>query len=145
MNINNLKQYGKLMQEIKLLNYDYNNTFDNNRYEYVTDTVSASDTEFPYIKRTLTIAGYAYDYTNEAEKKKIKNELLHKIKEKENKLSEIQGFINSIDDIIIRKIIEHRFINGYTWAKVGETIYGYPSPDVPYMSLKRYLEKMQNA
>lgn len=53
----------------------------------------------------------------------------------------IAGFVDSIPDPEIRKIIDRRYIHRQTWSKVNMKVYGYPDYSYSRIRLRRYFEK----
>ena len=87
----------------------------------VSDKVQESSKEFPYVQTTVKIEGY--DYAGEQKSRRLirqKKILLQQRKEQAEALElRITMYINSIPDSKIRRIIEYKYIEGYTWEKIG--------------------------
>lgn len=58
-----------------------------------------------------------------------------------NNINEIESFILTITDSHIRRIVNLRIINGFTWGKVAEKIGGGNSEDTVRMTFNRFMEK----
>ncbi len=88
----------------------------------VQDKVKASQQNYPYIQGSTTVTGYGS--ATALRKDKIlheKQRLLIARKEKAELLEmKITAYINSIDDSRIRRIMQYRYIEGYTWEKIGK-------------------------
>lgn len=94
-----LEQYLDICEEIAELKQDK-----------ITDVVRASSTEFPYILHTVTITG-----PEEAKAKRLGE--LGQLK------SQIETFIDSLDNSKERRVLYYRIKKGYPWrivaAKMG--------------------------
>lgn len=97
----------------------------------VCDTVSGSDAEFPYTKRTIKLYGTA---ASDAELLRRKEELIRK-------RNDIRNYIYGIPDTAIRLIFINRFIYGYSWDKVAMKLGGKNTKDSVRMACKRFLQK----
>lgn len=112
--------------------------------ESVTDKVKSSGNEFPYIDGFKKISGI--NLAAESRKKKVlikKEQLLRDRKEKAERAElKITEYINSVPDSRIRRIMQFRFIEGFTWEKIG----GIMSCDrtTAEKILNRYLNKDNN-
>lgn len=51
------------------------------------------------------------------------------------------AYISSVNDIHVQRIMELKFIDGYSWTKVAMTIGGKNTADSVRMACTRYLEK----
>ena len=69
-----------------------------------------------------------------------RDNLLHeKIAKAEKERNIILQYINSIDDSLIRLIIQYRYINLLTWTKVAYFVGGNNTPDGVRMLSDRYI------
>lgn len=88
----------------------------------ISDKVKASSKDFPYTEISLEIEGY--DYVMDAKSKRqiqMKQELLRQRKEQAEELElRITQYINSIKESKIRRMMEYKYIEGYTWEKIGQ-------------------------
>lgn len=131
-----LSQLRYLNKEIELLKEQ----IDNLDYNITTDTVKGSDTEYPYISRNIKITGVdIQDYERKA--KRLKRKLSRRVEELLDLLEEINEYIESIDDSLIRQIIILRYIKGLTWDQVAVHIGGGNTADSVRMALNRFLER----
>lgn len=131
-----LSQLRYLNKEIELLKEQ----IDNLDYNITTDTVKGSDTEYPYISRNIKITGVdIQDYERKA--KRLKRKLSRRVEELLDLLEEINEYIESIDDSLIRQIIILRYINGLTWDQVAVHIGGGNTADSVRMASNRFLER----
>ncbi|MCI8404068.1 MAG: hypothetical protein HFE49_04115 [Clostridia bacterium] len=91
----------------------------------VHDTVTGSDSEFPYIRHVMSVSG-----VTETENNKRDMMLIRKL---ECKKREIEAFIHSIPDSVMRRIFTYRYIDGivrpsWQWIafKIGHYDESYP-------------------
>ena len=124
MTLTELKQYRSICAELKELESEIHKN-------KVTDTVSGSDTEFPYIKHSILISGIAAGNKN----------ILEKHRELWDRKLEIESFINNIPDITTMRIFRKKFIEGKSWQQVAYEIGGSNTKDGVRMICKRYLNK----
>ncbi len=80
----------------------------------VTDVVVGSDVEYPYLKRSITIAG-----TNDKRIKQLKRRLTRKLNELITAKEEMLEYISTVKDSEIRQILILRYIDGLTWPQVA--------------------------
>lgn len=87
----------------------------------VSDKVQASSKDFPYVQTTVKIEGYDYVGDQKSRKQlRKKRILLQQRKEQAEALElRITQYINSISDSGIRRMIDYKYIEGYTWEKIG--------------------------
>ena len=88
----------------------------------VSDKVQASSKEFPYVQTTVKIEGI--DFAGNQRNKRLimqKRLLLQQRKDYAEELElRITRYINSISDSGIRRMIDYKYIDGYTWEKIGD-------------------------
>lgn len=119
-----LDQLDDLREEIKELERKVE-SLRQKKIEATYDKVKASYKDFPYIQGNATIYGYDTKM-DEARYKEIerKLELIAARKSKVEKEEEkITRFINSVQESRVRRIMEYRYIEGYTWKKIGEIMH----------------------
>ncbi len=108
--------------------------------ETITDKVRASGSEFPYINGYKRVSGISM--SSEERKKKMlrqKQQLLNDRKTKaEHEELKITEYINSVQDSRVRRIMQYRYIDGYTWDRIGE-IMNYDK-SYPQKLLSKYLD-----
>lgn len=132
MNKNQLRQLRHLKSEIRLLKQQ----IDNLESEIVTDRVRGSDVEHPYIEKTYIIRGLAYD---RRKIKRLKEKLQRRVDDLIDLVVEINEYIETIDDSLLRQIITLRHVNGLTWDQVAASIGGGNTADGVRMIHDRYL------
>ena len=91
----------------------------------VTDKVQASAKEFPYQETHVTIQGYSYELDPQSRKQKKEKERLLRIRRQQASELELKitEYINTITDSEIRRMMEYRYIEGYTWEEIGRIIH----------------------
>ena len=134
MNKNQLRQLRHLKSEIRLLKQQ----IDNLESEIVTDRVRGSDVEHPYIERTYIIRGLAYD---RRKIKRLKEKLQRRVDDLIDLVVEINEYIETIDDSLLRQIITLRHVNGLTWDQVAASIGGGNTADGVRMIHDRFLKR----
>ena len=87
-------------------------------YEYVTDSVKGSSKHFPFVEHSIMITG-ADVKGHDRKARRLKAQLERRKEELLDKRVEIEEFINTIDDSLIRQMIALRYINGYEWEQVA--------------------------
>ena len=135
-----LKQYRGLLVEINELERQID---DIKRKSLVTDTVTSSDADSPYLNHCIKIKGIDVDRKAELLKKQ---EQLTISKNKAFKMqNEIEQFIDSIeDDTYIRNILRMKYIEGKSWLNIAMR-YGFVDEAVPRMKVKRFLKKLKKS
>ena len=134
MNKDQLRQLRHLKSEIRLLKQQ----IDNLESEIVTDRVRGSDVEHPYIERTYIIRGLAYD---RRKIKRLKEKLQRRVDDLIDLVVEINEYIETIDDSLLRQIITLRHVNGLTWDQVAASIGGGNTADSVRMIHDRFLKR----
>ena len=115
-----LEQLGNLREEISEIEYKIAR-LSNKGSRIVSDKVQASSKEFPYVQTTVKIEGidYAGDQKNRRQIMQ-KRLLLQQRKTQAEELElRITQYINSISDSGIRRMIDYRYIEGFTWERIG--------------------------
>lgn len=124
MNISVLNEYVRLQDELtdivrrKNKHEEELKKLENN---IVEDSVKGSTTEAPYIETRVHIEGVA-DRGAVFRKRLAINKLRQQMENKEadilEKQSEVEEFLDSVDDCQIRQIIRYRFFDELTWGQV---------------------------
>jgi len=122
LTIKELKQYQGLQNEIRSLEH---------RKNVVTDTVSGSSPEHPYIQGPRTVKGVTEKYQAQLQKAYTRSY---------SELLKLNEFIDSIPDAQLREIFRYRFVDGYTWTKTAMLIGGGNTAECLIMKAKRYLK-----
>lgn len=87
----------------------------------VSDKVQASSKDFPYVQTTVKIEGYDYVGDQKSRKQLRKKRILLRQRKEQAEALELRitQYINSISDSGIRRMIDYKYIEGYTWEKIG--------------------------
>ena len=104
-----LEQYESIKEEIKELKAE----IDRRKNMLLTDTVSGSSSDFPYTKHTITIKGLEYGIDLYSKR------LDAKIKELDEERLEVEKWLGTVEDSLIRRIIRLRYIEHMTWQQVA--------------------------
>ena len=80
------------------------------RMPKLVDRVQASDDEFPYLARTVTISG-------------IDTKRLLQLRRRraylKRRRAEVEGFVDGLEDRYMQRAIWLRYITGATWIQIG--------------------------
>lgn len=130
-----LRQLRWLKSEIKLLREQIENL----EFALVTDMVRGSHREHPYTERSFRLIGIDAD---EYQRKtaKLKKRLEQRADELIDLVSEINKYVENIDDSLIRQIIILRHVNGLTWDQVAAHIGGGNTGDSVRKMHDRFLK-----
>lgn len=123
-----LKQYRHIQQEI----HDLERRIA--RGQVVSDVVTGSSDNYPYTQHPISICGVAMD-------DKISKQYRKKRDRLKEKCLEIEEWLESVDDSLIRRVIRHRFIDGLSWRQIAYRVGGENTEDGVRMAIERYLEK----
>lgn len=93
--------------------------------ETVTDKVKASGKEFPYIDGFKKISGFntAAEQRHKELLRKKETLLADRKKKAEETELKIMEYINSVPDSRTRRIMQYRYIDGYTWDKIAKSMH----------------------
>lgn len=133
MDHNVLKQINYMRKELDYYNQKLKKL--NGKQEIVIDSVQSSSKEFPYTRHTATIEGLASSKTLNKYKKMIQS---YETK-LEKLLLQLTYDINHIKDSEMRLLIQYRYIENYSLAKI-QVLMGYTSEDVARKKLERFLK-----
>lgn len=126
-----LKSYRAICQRIERLDDEIAYL----RQVNISDTVSGSESDYPFTKRTFKIKG-----SDRPTAERI-GELRDHRSELRRKRLEIEVFINSISDIRTRQVFELRFYDGLSWGAVARRLGGHNSGDNARKIVANYLMK----
>jgi DNA-directed RNA polymerase specialized sigma subunit len=114
-----LSKLRSIQKEIELIKKELNTI----SVEYVTDRVTGSMTEHPYIFTSFKISGYdSGGYSSKV--KRLERKLKCKLDELMDERARIEEYIESIDNATVRMILRLRYINGLGWNQIGNEL-GY--------------------
>lgn len=128
MDAETLKEYRYLKREIKSLQ---------ERIKLlkptVSDTVRASNTEFPYQEIHIQVEG------EDPRKSSLELILQKRLDACVDKVIEIERFISSIEDSRTRMIFQRRYVDGWSWQKISMSM-GSGSEAYARMIHNRYIK-----
>jgi hypothetical protein len=119
-----LKDYRYTCKCIKQLESELNDAA-------VTDSTQGSQSEYPYVKHSVTISGVPDNDTHLAKKRRLSELKAQK--------AEVERFISNIADNQTRDMFYYRYIQGYTMVRTAVEIGGDNTPDGVRMRINRYL------
>lgn len=126
MTLKQLNQYRYLKKEVKQCEYKL-------KASIITDTVSGSSPEFPYIQGPRTVRGFP---------SKEQQELQEAYNRCYTEYLTLCSYINGVDDSQLRMIMRFKFIEGYSWVKTAMLIGGGNTADSCRKSVSRYISKI---
>ncbi|MCH5210689.1 MAG: hypothetical protein J1F01_06950 [Oscillospiraceae bacterium] len=122
-----LEQYRSIVNEMDELRDRLNDNM-------VSDTVTGSDTQFPYIKHTISISGVVENEKNNADMRLYNALQIQK--------QMIDVFISNIEDSETRRIFRYRYIEGNSkpsWQWIAFKI-GHHDEQYPRRKHNRFLK-----
>lgn len=126
-----LKQFRALKREIEMLSQKVYTP--SNRS--ASDTVRGSLPSFPFTLHTVAISGYEVMDINISRRRN--NRLQRLIRQR----GEIEKFIDSIEDSVIRQVIELKYIDGLSWKDIAARQGGGNTEDGIRKACERFLRK----
>lgn len=119
-----LGKLGSIQKEIELIKRELNSITE----EYVTDKVTGSRLEHPYIFTSFKISGYdSGGYSSKV--MRLERKLKRKLDELMDERERLEEYIESVNDDITRMILRLRYINGLGWNQIGNEL-GYSERQV---------------
>lgn len=125
-----LEQYTSIKEEIKELEAELDK-----RKSPVSDIVTGSMEDYPYTQHSVTIRGLSSDTYS------LDLKLTYKKNQLERQRSEIENFLDSVQDSKIRRIIRLKYIEGKTWPQIARKTDKHISGDSVRKIVERFLEK----
>jgi len=108
-------------------------------YKITSDSVKGSSPYFPYNERPFFITGINIkDYNRKV--RRLQKKFNERIEKLTALVEEVNDYVESIDDSLIRQIIILRYIDGYTWEQVAAHIGGNNTADSVRMMHNRFLQ-----
>lgn len=133
---NILIQYCDIKEEVKDLEKRITR-LEEQKSKILTDSVKGSSTEFPYTEYNCIISGVTNKKSTRVE---IYKKLLEdKCEELLDLQTEVEEYIQSLGDSRIRRIMRYRYIDNYSWIKIGCIMNG--TADGIRMEHERFLSK----
>lgn len=119
-----LDQLQDLRQEIRELEYKIAR-LSSRGTRIVSDKVQASSKEFPYTQTSVKITGIDFKGDEKSRKQLTRKELLLKVRKQQAEEQELRitEYINTVTDSKIRRMMEYKYIEGYTWEKIGRLMH----------------------
>lgn len=119
-----LSKLRSIQKEIELIKKELNTITE----EYVTDKVTGSRVEHPYIFTSFKISGYdSGGYSSKV--KRLERKLKCKLDELMDERERLEEYIENVNDDVTRMILRLRHINGMGWEQIGYEI-GYSARHV---------------
>jgi len=135
-----LKQLRYLNKEIELLQKQIANAEYLVEKNMAHDVVEGSNPVWPYQAKTFHIEGIAVpEY--ERRVKRLRKKLQRRLNELMDKREEIEEYIETVPDSLIRQIITLRYVNGLSWKQIAAHIGGGNTADSARKMCNRFLEK----
>ena len=134
-----LEQADSLIEEIKDIERRLKN-IEKKEKTILSDSVTGSEHEYPYIKRNFRINGVSNKIFSSKTKRQYKKMLKSKKYKYEKMIKQIEYELNYIDNSEIRRIIRFRYYDKFSWIKIQIEM-GYKSENTARMKLERFFEK----
>ena len=122
-----------LRAEIDLLNEELHHL------PMVTDKVTGSMTEFPYIKRSITIQG-----VDAAAGQQLRNKIADKVVTLQWRLDQMEDWLDGVTDPEIRTILRLRYRSGKSWTEISREL-KYADESVPRKRMNRFLKMTETS
>jgi DNA-directed RNA polymerase specialized sigma subunit len=124
-----LEQIRSLTKEIKLIQDDLDNL------PFVPSTVKGSMPEFPYIEQHYKIIG-----PDKKKGERLKAKMERKLDELQDKLLELETWLDTVPDSEIRTILRMRYRNGLKDPQIATEL-GYSRSAIS-MKVKRFFDEL---
>lgn len=121
MTLRELEQYRDQKREVELLQRQIDG-LTQRPARIVSDTVQASMDKFPYTPYTATIRGV--DQSAERRHARLLGIYHRRLAELEQEQMEVEQWIASLEDSKLRRIVTLRYVQGWSWRRVGSEVYG---------------------
>ena len=131
-----LKRYRRLLSELELLKRQLEKL----EPEFISDSVSGSDSEFPYTNHKMHVEGYdlnSYKRKVSRLNKRIINKMNELVEEKESLIE----CIYNLEDSEVRQIFIYKYLDGLTWKEIAAKMnYGTSTVRLKHDNLIRNLK-----
>lgn len=107
--------------------------------EPVSDCVTGSDSQYPYVSRKFTVSGVSQELEYWEALERQKKELYARKAEAARIKVEVETFLRSVP-LRVQRIINYKIMKGMTWEKVADKMGGKSTGDSLRMELKRYMD-----
>lgn len=126
-----LEQLRSLRKEIEIIQMELDNL------PVVTDKVTGSMDQFPYLPRSITIEG-----RDEQKGRQLRRRLEIKVDNLQDKLIEIEEWMDSVEDVEMRSLLRLRYQNGFSWEETAANMgYGH-TYDTARKRVERFFKKI---
>ena len=124
MTKDDLNQLNSLKEEIKELQKKID-ALEKQKIGKVQDIVQASKRNFPYTQGGVVVEGIDIKKADRKNRLLIEKEILllqrkAAAEQMEVKLTE---YINSVSDSRVRRVMQYKYVEGYTWEQIGEILH----------------------
>ena len=124
MTKDDLNQLNSLKEEIKELQKKID-ALEKQKIGKVQDIVQASKRNFPYTQGGVVVEGIDIKKADRKNRLLIEKEILllqrkAAAEQMEVKLTE---YINSVSDSGVRRVMQYKYVEGYTWEHIGEILH----------------------
>ena len=138
-----LSQYCDIQQEIKEIMEEIDQ-LERQKTVVLQGVVKGSSPDFPYTPQTFRISGYD-EYTRDYIVGEIRRQQTI-LNERNQRLlqiqTEVEEWIDSIEDSRIRRIFSMRYLEGMSWQQIANQIGGGNTADTCRMAHNRFLKKI---
>ncbi|MCL2215784.1 MAG: hypothetical protein FWB91_02060 [Defluviitaleaceae bacterium] len=139
MTIKDLEQYRQLQNEVKRITQRLE-ILQSKPQNIVSDSVRGSSHDITARECIFTITGL--DQRSKIKYDKLKEVLRERATRLQDKLIIIEEFISTVPRSDIRRIIDYRYIQGFSWATTSRRVYGYPNEARARMAVTRYFAEI---
>ena len=135
MTITRLNQYRDLRREVDMLENEVRHLREQ-ASEQISDTVTASAPEWPYVRHTVVVKGTPPMPTKLRRRiRRLKDRRAHL----DDELEEIDIWIAHVPDSMTRQIIWMRYLQGLSWQQVATRMGGGNTADGMRKKIERFL------
>lgn len=113
-----LKRYRTLFFELELLKKQLEKI----EPEFVRDSTSGSDSEFPYVSHKIHIEGYDLE-TYRRKVARMNRRIVTKMNELVEEKDKLLEFIYGIENSEVRQIFVYKYIDGLTWKEIADNMH----------------------
>lgn len=135
-----LSQLRYLNKEIEMLKQQIADLEHKMETEIVSDVVSGSNPEWPYERRRFHVEGIDIK-GYEKRLRRLKRKLGRRLEELMELREQLEEYIATIPDSLVRQIFALRYINGLSWKQIAAHIGGGNTADSVRMMHNRFLKK----
>lgn len=106
--------------------------------------VDASGKNFPYIQGSVTVSGYDPAIAGRRDKMLYEKKILldERRKNAEDEEKRLMQYINGIKESRVRRIMQYRYIDGYSWERIGGIMHF--DRRTGERIINRYLQRQKN-